>query len=160
MALQFTTIIYDYVYGFFCHFDFFALNIFNEERTIDLSSRFFVALLFMISHPLTHPNRFFSIHLYLRFYFGCRTALVCSFPAGLVTGLCYLKRVAALGMVGGVEVLGFCSATEPRTERFIHGGGRERERELRHIAYSRSWSEGARKDCIKPPQNTTKPPHQ
>ncbi len=85
-------------------------------------------LLFLILHPLT-PTSFFFFFFNpplseYRCYFGCWTALVCSFPAGHVTGLCYLKHDAALGGVGGGVSILQCYRAKNRNGSFM-----EEERE-------------------------------
>lgn len=61
-------------------------------------------LLFLILHPLTPTSFlfFFSIHLYLSIdaILGAELLWCVVFPAGHVTGLCYLKHDAALGESG------------------------------------------------------------
>lgn len=77
---------------------------------------------------LSPPHRFFFFFnpplSEYRCYFGCWTALVCSFPAGHVTGLCYLKHDAALGGVGGGVSILQCYRAKNRNGSFM-----EEERE-------------------------------
>lgn len=86
-----------------------------------------ILLLFLILHPLT-PTSF----LFFFFFFnptlssidailGAELLWCVVFPAGHVTGLCYLKHDAALGGVGGGVSVLQCYRAKNRNGSFMEG---------------------------------------